>query len=269
MADVKLKALLGWSIGSFTSATLIGAVGLLHLRFLTDSLGISIGLAGSFVVLSRIYDAAFDPVMGVISDYTRTPFGRYRPYLLLGGLMAAASLVVMFNVPYALHGAWLSVYVVGSLFFFSTAYTMFRIPYLAIGRSITQDFTERSRLMSFSVYGSSLGGLAATAAAPFLLAKLGSDRAGHGVVAILLACFIATGAIVSFILIKADGEEPALAVGAVRHKLTFRESMAALKANRPFQCLIAFKMLMFAGLSVHISSIPYYTRYVLKRSDTA
>ena len=267
---MKRRAMIGWGVGSFTSAALVGAVGLLHLRFMTDSLGLAIGLAGLLVVLSKIYDAMLDPIMGVVSDRTRTPWGRHRPYLVGGGLLSAVSMVLLFNVPQSLSGTGLVMFVCFSLLLFSTAYTMFRIPYLALGRSITQDFNERSRLMTFSVYGSSLGGLAATSAAPYLLATLGSDRAGHGTIAWILAALIAAGGIASFLLIDTEAAERDQHGAAVmRSHLSFREAAAALKDNRPFQHLIGFKVLMFSGLTLHSSAVPYYTRHVLGASDVS
>ena len=168
---MKRRAMFGWGIGSFSSASLVSAVGLLHLRFMTDSLGLSIALAGALVVVSRVYDTVLDPIVGVLSDRTRTRYGRYRPYLIGGGLLAALSMILLFNVPYSLKGGALVAFVTATLLLFSTAYTLFRIPYLALGRSITQDFGERSKLMTFSVYGSSLGSLAAMSAAPTCFRK--------------------------------------------------------------------------------------------------
>ncbi len=267
---MKRSALIGWGVGSFTSSSLVGAVGLLHLRFMTDSLGLAMGLAGMLIVASKIYDALLDPVMGVVSDRTRTPWGRHRPYLFGGGLLAAVSLVLLFNVPARLSGTPLVLFVAFSLLLFSTAYTMFRIPYLALGRSITQDFNERSKLMTFSVYGSSLGGLAATSAAPYLLSTLGSDRAGHGLVAWILAGMIAVGGIVSFLLIDTeDAELDESGAASTRSHLSFRDAWSALRQNRPFQHLMGFKVTMFAGLTLHGAAIPYYTRHVLGASDAA
>jgi sugar (glycoside-pentoside-hexuronide) transporter len=267
---MKRSALIGWGVGSFTSSALVGAVGLLHLRFMTDSLGLAIGLAGMLIVVSKIYDAMLDPVMGVVSDRTRTPWGRHRPYLFGGGLLAALSLVLLFNVPARLSGPSLVAFVAFSLLLFSTAYTMFRIPYLALGRSITQDFNERSKLMTFSVYGSSLGGLAATSAAPYLLSTLGSDRAGHGLVAWILAAMIALGGIVSFLLIDTeDAELDESGAASTRAHLSFKDAWSALRQNKPFQYLMGFKVTMFAGLTLHGAAIPYYTRHVLGASDAA
>lgn len=263
---MKKSAYLGWAIGSFTSSALVSAVGLLHLRFMTDSLGLAIGLAGMLTVLAKVYDAACDPLMGHIGDRTRTRFGKYRPYLLGGGLFAGLSMALLFNVPATLTGGALIAWVAASLLLFSTAYTLFRIPYLALGRALTTDFAERSRLMTFSVYGSSLGNMAATAAAPFLLSRIGSDRAGHAAVALILGALIALGGVASFLLLR-EREATAAATASDGHG-TLRDALAALRANPPFLCLIAFKVVLFCGLTVHMSAIPYYTRHVLGVADS-
>lgn len=263
---MKKSAFAGWAIGSFTSAALVSSVGLLHLRFMTDSLGIAIGIAGGMTVLAKIYDAATDPLMGFISDNTRTPWGKFRPYLLGGGLLAAIALVMLFNVPNALEGAGMLGFVGISLLIFSTAYTMFRIPYLAMGRAITQDFDERSKLMTFSVYGSSLGSLAATSAAPFLLAEMGSDRAGHGLVAIILASLVALGGCVTFLLLKEQHEVEATPPERT-HAASLSAAITALRENKPFLCLIGYKVTIFSGLTLHLAALPYYTKHVLEVSD--
>lgn len=262
---MKKSAYFGWTIGSFTSSALVSAVGLLHLRFMTDSLGIAITIAGLLTVVAKVYDAFADLLMGYISDRTRTRFGQFRPYLLAGGLLAALSMALLFNVPGSLTGSALWLYVGLTLLIYSTAYTMFRIPYLAIGRTLTDDFHARSRLMTFSVYGSSLGSFAATSAAPFLLGQIGSDRAGHGLVAMILAGAIALGGIVAFTLLK---EQHVVEREERKPAASFGATFAALRSNRPFLCLMGFKLVLFAGFAVHISAIPYYTRHVLGVSDS-
>ena len=260
------RILLGWSVGSFTSAALVGAVSLLHLRYMTDSLGLAIGVAGLLVVVSKVYDAVLDPLMGIAADRTTTPWGRHRPYLLGGSLLAAVSLVMLFNVPHALAGKWLVGYCGVSLLVFSTAYTMFRIPYLALGRRLTQNFHERSQLMTYSVYGSSFGGMAATSAAPLLLAKLGSDRAAHGLLAWLLAGLVALGGAATFALLRASEAEHGGTDDAREH-FSAAATWRALVGNRPFAGLIGFKMVMFSGLTLHGAALPFYTRHALHSTD--
>jgi Na+/melibiose symporter-like transporter len=261
---MKLRAMIGWGLGSFTSAALVGAVSLLHMRFMTDSLGIAIGVAGLLVVLSKVYDAIIDPLMGVASDRTKTPWGRYRPYLVTGALLAAVSVAMLFNVPVGLGQGGKIAWSCASLLVYSTAYTMFRIPYLALGRAITQDFGERSKLMTFSVFGSSFGTLAATSLVPMLLAGLGSDRSAHALLAWLIAALVALGGIATFLLIDSEGEADE---AESRAHFTLADAWRAIAANRAFRALIGFKLMLFSGLAVHGAAIPYFTRHVLHAND--
>ena len=260
---MKSRMLIGWAVGSFTSAALVGAVGLLHLRFMTDSLGIAVGLAGMLVVVSRVYDAVLDPLMGYFSDRTTTRWGSYRPYLLVGSVLAGLSLVLLFNVPLGFGTTGAAAFSGAVLLLYSTAYTMYRIPYLALGRAITQDFASRSRLMTFSVCGSSVGTLTATSLAPLLLAHFGSDRAAHADLSWLLALFVVLGGVATFLLIDTEGQREQ----APGEGFSIGAAAAAIASNRPFRNLIGFKVLMFAGLAVHGAAIPFYTRHVLHATD--
>lgn len=261
---MRRKAFIGWGLGSFTSSALVSAVSLLYLRFMTDSLGLAMALAGLLVVVSKVYDAVLDPLMGILSDGTSTRWGRYRPWLLGGSLVSALALVLLFNVPRGLAGTALAAFCCFTLLLYSTGYTMYRIPYLALGRAITRDFDERSKLMTFSVYGSSFGGLAATAAAPWMLSRLGSDRAAHELLAWLLAGLVAVGGIGTFLLVDAERAD---AQEAGKRHFSLSEAWAALRDNRAYQGLIAFKVIMFAGIALHGTAIPFYTRHVLRVSD--
>ncbi len=253
----------GWAFGAFCTGVLANSVGLLHMRFMTDSLGIAAGTAGMLVALSKIYDAVFDPIMGGVSDRTRSAWGPRRPYLLAGAGLCAASMVLLFLVP-QVTGRTLVLYMGFTLLFFSTAYTMFRIPYLAMAPDLTQSFEQRSRLMNWNVMGSSIGSLAATSAAPFLLAHLGSDRRGHEITAALLAVLILVSGLACFAATRGAALNPP---PAPPHKRGARVYLAALAGNRPFLALIAFKLTAFVALTLHAVSVPYYTRHALKVSD--
>ena len=76
------RIVFGWGLGTLGVAVLFNATNLLLLRFLTDFAGLAAAAAGLAMALSKIYDAITDPLMGVISDRTRTRWGRRRPYLL-------------------------------------------------------------------------------------------------------------------------------------------------------------------------------------------
>ena len=85
--DVKLPLVvaIGWGIGTFVPSIMFNITNVFLMRFMTDVLGIAAVTAGAIFAISKIYDAVTDPVMGTISDRTRTRWGRHRPYLIFGG----------------------------------------------------------------------------------------------------------------------------------------------------------------------------------------
>ncbi|MFO1427552.1 MAG: MFS transporter [Steroidobacteraceae bacterium] len=254
---------LGWALGALSTSVLINSAGLLQLRFMTDSLGIGAALAGTLLAISRIYDGIADPLMGLVTDRTHSRWGRRRPWLLLGALMCGIALAALFNVPRIADARLLAGYMLLVLLYFATAYTVFRIPYLALGADLARSFDARSRLMSFNVYGSSVGSLLATTGAPFLLAAAGGGRDAHGLMALLLGCLVLASGLASFALTAGAPEADAL---QHRH-YGWRERLAALRQNRPFLALILTKVLLFIGLGLHMSSIAFFVKHVLRLTD--
>lgn len=105
-----------------------------------------VSLLGS---IPRLTDALTDPLMGYISDNTRTRWGRRRPYLFVGAIAASLIFVLLWQIPGGMsHGALFVYFLVISLFFF-LAYTVFATPWVALGYELTADYHERVRLMGF------------------------------------------------------------------------------------------------------------------------
>src|SRR6478672_4508549 len=102
----------GWGSGAYCQAIATYAFGVLLFRYLTDTAAVGAALVGTMIALSKIYDAAINPLIGMLSDRIATPMGRRRPWMLIGGVLMAASMVMLFNVPGLATGqkiAWISV----------------------------------------------------------------------------------------------------------------------------------------------------------------
>lgn len=121
-------------------------------------LGMNPVLISLMIFCARVWDAFTDPTMGSISDNTRSRFGRRRPYIIAGGLIGAALFVLLWRVPVGWsHGAQFAWLLIGSLLFY-TAYTVFAVPYYALGSELTPDYNERTSVMSYrAFFASSLG----------------------------------------------------------------------------------------------------------------
>ena len=91
----------GWGIGSLGASALHNGISFLALFYLSRVLGLDPALAGSLILAAKVYDIATDPLMGWLSDRTRSRWGRRRPWLLAGALVSALAFVLLFNPPAA------------------------------------------------------------------------------------------------------------------------------------------------------------------------
>jgi len=142
-------------IGFSLTSTLIGAYLAI---FLTDVVGLSPGLAALSILIGKSWDWINDPIIGHISDRTRTRWGRRRPFLLFGPLPFALAFILLwwrppFEAPAALVAYYAAAYVI-----FDTAATFVYMPYFAMTPELTSDYDERTSVttyrMAFSILGS-------------------------------------------------------------------------------------------------------------------
>lgn len=151
--------LAAYSAGGIIPVALFNIAGQLVGLMGNISLGLSAFWLGLIMIIPRLWDAFSDPIVGHLSDNTRSRLGRRRPYLLIGGIAVAVFFVVMWWIPKGevVH-AWFPsetgfrsfqlVYILFSLLLFFTATTIFEIPHGALGMEMTSDPHERTRLFS-------------------------------------------------------------------------------------------------------------------------
>lgn len=127
-----------------------GAVALLSLTyflFLTQILHIPATWAGTIIMISKIWDAISDPLMGVISDNTRTRFGRRRPYIFVSGFLVIFAMLLLFMPIQSWNSTGLKVaYVIIAYVIYSTVSTIFNVPYLSLTSEISQNVKVRSNM---------------------------------------------------------------------------------------------------------------------------
>jgi Na+/melibiose symporter-like transporter len=147
------------------------------LFYYTNVLELSGALAGFAIFVSMVVDGIVDPLMGVLTDRTRSRLGRRHPWILASALPLAASLYLVFAPPAGLTQwplfAWMLTWTLVNRF----ALTMFHVPYLALGAELTRDWNERTVLVSMR---HSFGQLALFAPAVLGFGWFFADDAAHG-----------------------------------------------------------------------------------------
>lgn len=269
MSDSKtpLSTQLLWSSGSIASGAIFNAMALFSLYFMTSVLGISAALAGTLLLVTKLYDAVTDPIMGSISDRTTHRWGPRRPYVLYGAIAMGISFALFFNLP-AIEGPGMIVVAVLALLFYSTCYTVFAVPYLAMPPSVAPTYDSRAQLMSFRVAFLVLGVLIGSVGGPKIVAWGGSGSDGYALLGIVigalatltgLGAFFGTRRVNETIEITNDGGKATdMALAALRN-------VAAVFRNAPFRLLTLVKLLQLAVLAVALASTPYFFSLVLGR----
>jgi GPH family glycoside/pentoside/hexuronide:cation symporter len=115
---------------------------------LVQSLGMHPVLWGLLFFLPRLMDAITDPLMGYISDNTRSRWGRRRPYIFVGAVIAGLSFIAMWQIYPENSQSYNFFYFLGLSLVFYLGMTLFSTPYVAMGYEMSSDYHERTRLMA-------------------------------------------------------------------------------------------------------------------------
>lgn len=262
--DTPLKTMVGWGIGSLAIATLYNTTNMLLLRYLVDYVGIAAALAASLIAFSKIYDTVTDPLMGVITDRTKSSIGRRRPWLLAGTFLCAAALPLLFITPADMSEPVLIAWVVFGLLFYATAYTVFSVPYMAMPAEMTDDPHQRSVIFSWRVKAIAIGQVVAGGGAPALIVFFGGGQAGHAGMSLVLGAIIVASGLLCFRYTKEARALPMI----TSDKPQFREQLRTLFGDRNLVWLLNAKMVHLVAVAFGASSFAFFTLRVLELPDT-
>ncbi len=135
-----------YGLGAFVNNTLAAAIGSMII-VLNLGFGMSPALVGLLGALPRVTDAVTDPLVGYISDTTKSRWGRRRPYIFVGAILVGIIFAILWQLPAGKSENWYFWYFLGGSIIFYLAYTMYATPWVALGYELTPDYHERTRLM--------------------------------------------------------------------------------------------------------------------------
>ena len=147
---VPLKQKGAFGAGHFVLNLLPGVLGVYLQVFILTAFGMDPVWAGLLGGLPRIFDALTDPVMGFISDNTKSRWGRRRPYIFSGAIISGILFILMWQLDENASQTFNFWYVMILQILFLVGNTMFATPLVGLGYEMTSDYNERTRLMSFA-----------------------------------------------------------------------------------------------------------------------
>lgn len=242
--------LIAYGLGGVVPIALFNIAGQLIQLLGNISLGLSSLALGAILMVPRLWDAVSDPVVGYLSDNTRTRWGRRRPYILVGGLMVAGSFVAMWWVPRSAGDAEQLAFILVGVIVFYTACTLFEIPHGALGLEMSGDYHERTRLFSAKSFFGNLFAmgtpwLIALATLPIFAGPGGDLVDGMRYVSLSIAIFLVPMAWWWFVTLR----EPGFAVARNQRQTSFWSDMRAALANATFLRLVIIIFTLAMGFN--------------------
>ncbi len=158
---IPMRVKLSYGCGDIFAGGAFLLVATLFMYFLTQVVGLDAKLAGTVILLGRLWDAVTDPVMGFLSDRTHTRFGRRRIYFISGLLPIFLFFSMLwFPVDLTGQGALFAYYTIAYLLF-GTVFTMVQVPYTALLPDLTPSYKERASISGIRLTFSALSAIAA------------------------------------------------------------------------------------------------------------
>ena len=253
---------LGFGFGDFGFNLYWTTIASFLAAFYTDVFGISAAAAGTMIFVTRILDAITDPLMGAVADRTESRFGKFRPYLLFGGIPLAAAGVLTFSTP-ELDDFGKLIWAYATYSFLMLAYTLASMPYSALSGVMTARSQERTTLISARFLFAFTGGALVNKFTLPLVESLGNGDAARGWQ--LTMVLYGALAIVIFCITFASTRERI--APPQKEPTKPLEDIRDLLANRPWLILFALAMIIMMTFTMRAGSAYYYFHYYVERPD--
>jgi GPH family glycoside/pentoside/hexuronide:cation symporter len=231
-------------------------IGLLFAIFLTDVVGLRPGLAALVIFIGRTSDYVNDPIIGYLSDRTRSRWGRRRPFILFGMVPFALAYMLLWWIPPSATQTGLAIYYGVAFILYDTLATILYMPYFALTPELTSDYDERTSLTTYRMIFSTIGAMIAFVVPLAIIGTMNAESAGR---------IMSVGAGVAFLSIL-----PMVAVFFGTSEKTeyqeqkqpsLKESVLAAVKNKPFLYAAGIFLLGLTALDITQATLLYFLKY--------
>jgi len=252
----------GYSAGDAAANFVFMSMLLFQLNFYTDVFGLSASAAAAILLWPRLWDAAFDPIMGILADRTNTRWGKFRPWVLWTSIPWAICMVLAYTTPQGWGVSMMIAYAGITNTVLMTLYSMNNMPYSALGGVMTGDLDERAKLNSYRFVSANIaqfivGGFTLPLVSKF--AQNHSRQYGWQVTMTIWAVLCFALFLVTFFTTR-ERIKP-----VVEAKSTPKQDFLDLLKNQPWIALVVYTVFHFAMLTYRGGAhYNYYHHYADK-----
>jgi GPH family glycoside/pentoside/hexuronide:cation symporter len=259
---LSIKEKIGFSLGDCASNLFFQTFILFLLIFYTDVFGLPAAAVGTMFLITRIWDAFFDPVIGIISDRTQTRWGKFRPYLLWFALPFAIIGVLTFTTPgFDTTGKLIYAYITYSLMMMF--YSAINVPYSALMGVLTPNSEQRVILSSYRFVAAFSGGFIVQGVTLYLVSYFGNGNVqlGWQLAMSTIAGLAFVLFMITFLTTKERVSPPK------EQKTNFKVDIKDLFSNKPWLLIAGATVFQLIYIVMRSSSIAYYFKYYIGNQE--
>ena len=271
---VPLAQKTGYGLGSFLDMWGHWLYPSLAFHVFNIGLGVAPGLVSTAMAIKLFFDAAADALFGWLSDNARTRWGRRRPFILVGGVLAGVGLPLMFAVGRGWSDTEYFAFMLVSLFLYVPVMSCFNMPWVSLGSEMTPDYHERTSVMQIKNAIQKLPELAMFVAAQFTTLAIFNDENGKPDILLgaqvytsILGAIMVALSVAIFLLVRE--RYYVKVVIAQKNRVPFRDTLYRTLRNRSFRILLG-AMMAYGMATAMVAVLGYYTTvYYVCKGDVA
>lgn len=257
---------ISYGLGDMGNNIAYGAVGFYFVFFLTDVAGISPIWAGNIFMIVRMWNALTDLFMGIVSDHTKTHFGRRRPFLLIGAIPLGISFALLWLVPFKANTQLIIYYILIGILF-NTLYSFVAIPYNALLPELSQDYDERTSISGYKMAFSFIGSLLSAMGVTFIIDTIYPGKSMYSVSFPVMGRVLALILAISILLAFAGTKERVKAKVSEKQENIWRNLKSLMKL-REFKLVLGVFIFNMVSFDIIMALYIYFMKYALRISDS-